>query len=140
MHAARGRSIVPALLGSCMLAATALASPARAQPVERRPDVQLPDTAAIPAPMVDRGRSLFRAQGQCFVCHGMRLEGGPVAPTLRAHAWKDAANGSLAEIYRVITHGVHNTAMVAHPGGVSDESAVAVAVYVWSVSRGRAKP
>ena len=30
--------------------------------------------------------------------------------------------------------------MVSHPNGISDAQAVNVAVYVWSVSHGQAKP
>lgn len=133
----------PGALGALALgvvALTLMASPARAQAHDEHPATALPDSSAITPQMVERGRAVFRSQGQCFVCHGEHLEGSPIAPMLRAHPWKDAAGGTLPEIYRVITHGVTNTAMVAHPGGVSDENAALVAVYVWSVSHGHAKP
>lgn len=100
----------------------------------------LPDTNAIPAGMAEAGRQVFHGTGTCFACHGPALEGGPVAPTLRAHAWRDAPGGNLPAIYSVITHGVPGTLMVSHPGGIDDEDAVRVAVYVWSVGRGRIKP
>ena len=88
---------------------------------------------------VAKGRALFHGSGTCFVCHGQQLEGG-VGPTLRAHAWKDAKGGDFAAIYGVVSHGVPNTAMVAHPGGISDPQALQVASYVWAVSHDKAKP
>jgi mono/diheme cytochrome c family protein len=100
----------------------------------------LPDTSAIPAEMVSAGRRIFHGQGTCFACHGPNLEGGPIAPTLKPHAWKDAMGGELSAIYYVDTHGVRGTVMVAHPGGISDADAVRVAAYVWSVDHDRAKP
>lgn len=92
------------------------------------------DAAAISA-----GRLVFHGQGTCAVCHGQKLEGG-VGPTLKAHAWKDAKGGDEPAIYAVVTHGVPNTAMVSHPGGISDAQAVQVATYVWAVSHGKATP
>jgi len=99
-----------------------------------------PDTAAITPPMVDLGRAIFHGKGTCFACHGQKLEGGQIAPTLKAHAWRDAKNGEFANIYYVATHGVAGTLMVSHPGGISDAEALAVASYVWSVGQGKAKP
>jgi mono/diheme cytochrome c family protein len=100
----------------------------------------LPDTSAIPPEMVSAGRRIFHGQGMCFACHGQNLEGGPIAPTLKPHAWKDAMGGELSAIYYVDTHGVRGTVMVAHPGGISDADAVRVAAYIWSVDHDRAKP
>ena len=100
----------------------------------------LPDTSAITADMVDAGRSVFHGQGTCFACHGANLEGGPIAPTLKPHAWKDAKGGELGAIYYVITHGVSGTAMVSHPGGISDADAAHAAEYIWSVGHRGAKP
>ena len=100
----------------------------------------LPETGQITKAMVSSGRDVFHGQGGCFQCHGADLEGTPIAPTLQQHTWKDAKDGSLPEIYRVVTHGVDGTAMVSHPGGISDAQAVYAAVYVWSVSHGTAKP
>ena len=100
----------------------------------------LPDTSAITADMVDAGRRVFHGQGTCLACHGANLEGGPIAPTLRPHAWKDAKGGELGAIYYVVTHGVNGTAMVSHPGGISDADAAHVAEYIWSVGHRGAKP
>ena len=102
--------------------------------------VAVPDTSAISPDMVDAGRRLFHGRGTCSACHGMRLEGGPIAPPLTAHAWRDAKGGDLAAIFYIDTHGVRGTVMVSHPGGISDAEAVRVAIYIWSVGHGRAKP
>jgi mono/diheme cytochrome c family protein len=100
----------------------------------------LPATDQITNAMIKSGRDVFHGNGNCFVCHGQDLEGTPIAPTLQDHKWKDAQEGSLQEIYRVVTHGVEGTAMVSHPGGITDAQAVSAAVYVWSVSHGKTKP
>ncbi len=76
-----------------------------------------PDTSAITPAMVDLGRAIFHGQGTCFACHGQKLEGSQIAPTLMPHAWRDAKNGEFAAIYYVATHGVPSTLMVAYPGG-----------------------
>lgn len=99
-----------------------------------------PDTTAITPAMVDLGRAIFHGKGTCFACHGAKLEGSQIAPTLKSHAWRDAKKGDFAEIYRVATHGVPSTLMVAFPGGISPTEAMAVASYVWSVGQGKAKP
>jgi mono/diheme cytochrome c family protein len=88
---------------------------------------------------INKGRALFHGSGTCAMCHGQQLEGG-IGPTLRAHPWKDAKGGEMPAIYAVITHGVPNTAMVAHPGGISDAQATQLAAYVWAVSHDKAKP
>lgn len=102
--------------------------------------VVAPDTSAITPEMVAAGRTLFHGKGMCSACHGMHLEGGPVAPPLITHTWRDAKGGDLAAIFYVDTHGVRGTVMVAHPGGITDAEAVRVAAYIWSVGHGKAKP
>ena len=99
-----------------------------------------PDTNAVTPAMVDLGRAIFHGKGTCFACHGAQLEGTQLAPTLKAHAWRDAKNGQLDEIFRVVTHGVTGTVMVAFPGGVSRPEALNVAAYIWSVNNRKAKP
>jgi mono/diheme cytochrome c family protein len=101
---------------------------------------QQPDTSAITPATVELGRAIFHGQGTCFACHGQKLEGTQIAPTLKSHAWRDAKNGAFAEISRVATHGVPSTLMVAYPGGISPAQAMAVASYVWSVGQGKVKP
>ena len=99
-----------------------------------------PDSTAITPATVDLGRAIFHGQGTCFACHGPKLEGSQIAPTLMPHAWRDAKNGDLTEIYHIATHGVPSTLMVPYPGGITPAQAKAVASYVWSVSRGKVKP
>ena len=99
-----------------------------------------PDTSAITPAMVDLGRAIFHGKGMCKACHGQKLQGGQIAPTLKQHAWRDAKNGDFAAIYYVATHGVPSTLMVSHPGGISNAEALAVASYVWSVGQGKVKP
>ena len=99
-----------------------------------------PDTNAITPAMVDLGRAIFHGKGTCFACHGGQLEGSQIAPTLKAHAWRDAKNGQLDEIFRVVTHGVSGTVMVAFPGGISPAEAASLASYIWSVNNRGAKP
>ena len=89
---------------------------------------------------IDAGRKIFHGQGNCVMCHGANLEGTPIAPTLLAHDWKDAKGGGYEAIVGVVTNGVSGTAMVSHPGGISDDDVKKVAAYVWAVSHGKAKP
>ena len=98
------------------------------------------DTSIITPQMVELGRAIFHGQGTCFACHGQKLEGSQIAPTLMPHEWRDAKNGEFSAIYYVATHGVPSTLMVAFPGGITREQALAVASYVWSVSTGKVKP
>ena len=99
-----------------------------------------PDTSAVTPATVDLGRAIFHGKGTCFACHGQKLEGSQMAPTLMPHAWRDAKNGEFAAIYYVATHGVPSTLMVARPGGITPAEALAVASYVWSVGKGKVKP
>lgn len=98
------------------------------------------DTPVVTAAAIEAGRKIYHGQGSCFVCHGANLEGGPIAPTLKEHEWKDAKDGELTEIYHVVTNGVSGTAMVSHPGGISDAEAAEVSAYVWAVAHGKTKP
>jgi mono/diheme cytochrome c family protein len=87
---------------------------------------------------INAGRDIYHGSGTCQVCHGADLE-GVVGPTLKAHPWKDAKDGGYEAILKVITTGVSGTAMVSHPGGISDAEARQVAAYIWAVSHGKAK-
>jgi mono/diheme cytochrome c family protein len=106
----------------------------------QQPSKAAPDTSAITPAMVELGRAIFHGQGTCHVCHGEKLEGSQIAPTLKKHEWRDAKNGEFAAIYYVATHGVSSTLMVPYPGGISAAQAMAVASYVWSVGQGKVKP
>ena len=131
---------IAAAAGVPVAVALIVASFATAQAPAAGQQHVLPDTNAIPPAMIDAGRKIFHGHGTCFACHGMNLEGGPIAPTLKEHSWKDAKNGDLSAIYYVVSHGVKGTAMVAHPGGIADADAVNVAAYVWSVGHRATKP
>ena len=120
--------------------ATAAGSAGATTPRGTVPARQEPDTSKITPAMVAAGRAIFHGKGTCFACHGMNLEGTQVAPTLKAHAWRDAKKGEFAAIFYVATHGVAGTLMVAFPNGISRAEALNVASYVWSVGQGRAKP
>ena len=98
------------------------------------------DTIPVTPATIESGRKIFHGAGTCVTCHGAALEGSAVAPTLRAHQWRDATDGELAPIYRVVTHGVPGTLMVSHPGGISDAMAREVAAYIWAVNHRGEKP
>ena len=104
------------------------------------PPVVASDSTAITQSMIDAGRQSFHGPGGCVTCHGEQLQGSSVAPTLRAHKWKDAGDGSYEDIKKVVSSGVQGTAMVSHPGGISDDQVAKVAAYVWAVSQGKTKP
>lgn len=104
------------------------------------PAHQQPDSTTITPALIAQGRAIFHGKGMCFACHGPQLEGTQVAPTLKQHAWRDAKNGELANIFYVATHGVAGTLMVPFPGGISKTEVVAVVSYVWSVGQGKVKP
>jgi mono/diheme cytochrome c family protein len=89
---------------------------------------------------ISAGRDVYHGAGTCQLCHGLNLEGGPLAPTLKAHAWKDAKGGGYDAILNVIMKGVTGTAMVSHPGGISDADAQKVAAYVWAVGHAKTTP
>src|SRR5579871_3648037 len=80
-------------------------------------------TSDVPAQVtptaIDAGRAIFHGSGTCLVCHGANLEGA-IGPQLTAHDWKDAKGGTFDAIVGVVTKGVDGTAMVSHPGGISD--------------------
>ncbi len=137
MSAAIRRCAPAAAVLVCLLSVSAFSTLHRASSVQQ---VVLPDTNAITPEIVNAGRVIFHGRGTCSACHGPSLEGGPIAPTLKPHAWKDAKAGGLPAIYNTITHGVSGTAMVAHPGGISDTDAARVATYVWAVGHRGAKP
>ena len=99
----------------------------------------LRDSVATRQKLIAAGREVFHGEGTCFACHGAKLEGTAIAPTLRAHKWRNG-DGSLEMILRVVHTGVPNTAMVAHPGNINENEIQQVAAYVWAVSRGATPP
>ena len=139
------RQMLGLVAGLSMIAARSPHLDGRARPTRAPTTIAadtprvVPDTSAVTPEAIDAGRRVFRGVGGCVVCHGAQLEGG-IAPTLRPHAWRDAKGGAFDEIYRVVTHGVPGTLMVAHPGGISDSTALRVAAYVWAVGHRGVKP
>jgi mono/diheme cytochrome c family protein len=130
---------VPPLLGlgvAAVLAAGAGGSRGQ-QPADTAKGFR--DSVATRQKLIAAGREIFHGEGTCFACHGAKLEGTAIAPTLRAHKWRNG-DGSLAMILRVVHTGVPNTAMVAHPGNINEDEIQKVAAYVWAVSRGATPP
>ena len=59
-------------------------------------------TAAVGATeVVDEGRAVFHGPGECYACHGGRLQGGPVAPPLRGPTFEDIDGSFAAIIHRI---------------------------------------
>jgi mono/diheme cytochrome c family protein len=117
-----------------------VAGPASAQ----RPGVPTvvapaPDSAVLTPVIIGQGRKIFRGQGSCFACHGNKLEGGPIAPSLRGPKWRHI-DGSYEAIIHRIDEGYPGTAMVAHPGNITEAQVLMVASYIYAVSHGLEKP
>jgi mono/diheme cytochrome c family protein len=89
--------------------------------------------------IVTGGRKLFHGKGTCYACHGPKLEGGPVAPSLRGGTWRHI-EGTFESILTRVRAGYAGTAMVPYPGGINDGEAIQVATYIYAVSQGKAKP
>ena len=97
------------------------------------------DTATSTQDVVEEGRKIFHGPGQCFSCHGGRLQGGPIAPPLTGPKWKHI-DGSFEAILHTVRGGYPGSAMVAHPGGIDDNQTLQVANYVYAVSQHLTKP
>jgi mono/diheme cytochrome c family protein len=89
--------------------------------------------------VVTGGRKIFHGKGTCYACHGPKLEGGPVAPSLKGGTWRHI-EGTFESILTRVRTGYTGTAMVPYPGGINDAEAVEVATYIYAVSQGKAKP
>jgi len=97
------------------------------------------DSVAVRQEVIAAGRKVFQGKGTCFACHGAKLEGTAIAPTLRNPKWRNG-DGSLGMILRVLHNGVPKTTMVRRPGNIDETELLQVATYVWAVSRGAVKP
>jgi len=125
---------------AALLLATLLADPIHAQ----RPDSTAkprtaPDSALMTPAILDQGRKLFHGRGSCFACHGDKLQGGPIAPSLQGTKWLHI-DGSYESIIHRIDEGKPGTAMVPHPGGITEAQVLMVATYVYAVSHRLAQP
>ena len=98
-----------------------------------------PDSALLSPAMIGAGRKVFHGPGNCYACHGDKLQGGPVAPALTGKSWRHIS-GSFDAIVDRIDNGLAGTLMVPHPGGISEAQVFLVATYVYTVSHGQAKP
>ena len=97
------------------------------------------DTAVVTNEMTDAGRKIFHGPGTCYACHGSKLQGGPVAPSLTGPQWRNG-DGSFDMILHVVRGGVAGTIMVSHPGGINEVQTIQVATYVYAASHGLVKP
>jgi len=125
------------LAGTVTMGLGLLVSPSVAQQLDSAKTFE--DSVAVTQEAITAGRKVFRGKGTCFACHGAKLEGTAMAPTLRKDKWRNG-DGSLAMILRVLRNGVPKTAMVARPGSINEAELLKVAIYVWAVSRGAAEP
>jgi mono/diheme cytochrome c family protein len=98
-----------------------------------------PASALVTDEVTDQGRQIFRGKGTCFACHGKKLQGGPIAPSLLGPKFRNG-DGSFEMILRIVRGGVPGTVMVSHPGGISDAQTIQVATYVFAVGHGLATP
>ena len=122
----------------CALLALSAAR-AEAQVVDTTIKHAEPDSALLTSAMIDAGRKVFHGKGNCYACHGDKLQGGPVAPALTGKAWRHIS-GSFDAIVDRVDNGLAGTLMVPHPGGITETQVFLVATYIYSVSHGMAKP
>jgi mono/diheme cytochrome c family protein len=114
-------------------------APVLAQVVDTTSRGAAPDSALLTPAMMEAGRKIFHGKGNCFACHGDKLQGGPVAPALTGKAWRHIS-GSFDAIVDRIDNGLSGTLMVPHPGGITESQVFLVATYIYAVSHGLAKP
>lgn len=131
-----------AVSGAAIAALICAAHAVRAQDAGRPP---------FPQPVVDslaaRGRAIYQGfSAHCAVCHGDEGGGTEDGPDLTDRSWI-RGTGTYEEILSMVRHGVsRRDAESGRPmpvGGwepVDESAAAAVAVYVWTLSRGRRRP
>jgi mono/diheme cytochrome c family protein len=119
---------------------SALAQGLQAQATSPGPAVGAhPDSALLTPAVINQGRAIFHGRGSCFACHGNTLQGGPIAPPLHGPTWRHI-DGTFEAIVHRIDEGYPGSAMVAHPGGITESQVLMVAVYIYAVSHGLAQP
>lgn len=101
------------------------------------------DPASITPGMIALGDSIFHGKigaSSCQACHGVAGQNGAAAPSLVDANWLHS-DGSLEGIYKTIKSGVmapkEFSSVMPPYGGVmlTDEKTIAVAAYVYSISR-----
>ncbi len=115
------------------------AAAAHAQVVDTTKKGAEPDSTLLTPAMIDAGRKIFHGRGNCYACHGDKLQGGPIAPSLQGPKWRHIT-GTFDAIINRVDEGLPGTLMVSHPGGISESQVFIVATYVFAVSHGQAKP
>jgi len=126
--------------GMMLLLLGVIAAPAHAQQAAgtAKPGAA-PDSEVMTPAIIDQGRKLFHGRGTCFACHGDKLQGGPIAPSLQGPKWRHI-DGTFESIVHRIDEGYPGTAMVGHPGNITEAQVLMAAVYIYAVSHGVAKP
>jgi mono/diheme cytochrome c family protein len=115
------------------------AGPVHAQVVDTTKKGAAPDSTLLTPAMIDAGRKIFHGRGNCHACHGDKLQGGPIAPSLVGPTWRHIT-GSFDAIIKRVDEGLPGTVMVSHPGGISESQVYIVAAYIFAVSHSMAKP
>lgn len=110
-----------------------------AQVVDTTIKAAAPDSALLTPAMIDAGRKVFHGKGNCYACHGQKLQGGPLAPALTGKSWRHIT-GSFDAIVDRVDNGLSGTLMVPHPGGISETQTFLVSTYVYAVSHGLTTP
>jgi mono/diheme cytochrome c family protein len=98
-----------------------------------------PDSAMLSPAMLEAGRKIFHGKGTCSLCHGDKLQGGPIAPALTGPRWLHIT-GTYEAIIDRVDNGLPGTPMVPHPGGITESEVFLVASYVYAVSHQLTKP
>lgn len=138
-HLDRGVGALAAIAATLMMTLAAAPAAAQDEPPAPGESVELPD--GVTAEMVDAGRSLFGAEGNCWACHGRNAAGTQLAPDLTDDEWLNI-DGEYASIVELITTGVDEPVEHAAPmpplGGaqLDDEQVRALAAYLYALTHG----
>jgi len=115
------------------------------------PQVRAQQAGAPPFPasavdsLAERGGKIYHGAARCAVCHGDEGRGTEDGPDLTDGTWLHGS-GTYDGILGMVRHGVsRRDAETGRPMPirgwvpVDDDAAVAVAVYVWTLSHGRSR-
>jgi len=95
---------------------------------------------AVSQSLVDQGRRVFGAAGNCFACHGPNAAGTPNAPNLTDNQWLNI-DGSYPSIIALVQSGVPHPMQYPAPmppmGGalLTQDQVCAVSAYVSSLQQ-----
>jgi mono/diheme cytochrome c family protein len=100
-----------------------------------------PFAPAVVDSLAARGRTIYEGSARCGVCHGDEGGGTLDGPDLTDRSWL-RGSGTYQEILSMVRHGIsRRDAETGNPmpvrgwEPVDDSAAIAVAVYVWTLSR-----